>query len=393
MITLSSDQQIVLDGLLDWYDNQLNKQYITFGGYAGTGKTTLISFFRSELYKSEKDLKVAFCSFTGKATQVLKRKLHEHKAFYKGDFIGTIHSLTYQAITNVSGAIVGWKLREQEKVEYDLIIVDEASMVDEKIWLDLLSFRIPVVAVGDHGQLPPINGSFNLMKTPTLRLEQIHRQAINNPIIRLSILAREKGLIPFGRFGTAVEKLAIEEAGSDIEDAFLSYNNDTLFLCGYNSSRVKINNAIRAALGYETTFPESGDRVICLRNNREKGIFNGMQGTIEKLEKLDATKYKAQILMDGDVYGYYEGNISTEQFGSTTTLNNINGAVRTKNLDLFDFGYALTVHKAQGSQSLKVVLFEERFKQQDEEMWRRWLYTAVTRAEEQLTIFGSQNVN
>ena len=57
--------------------------------------------------------------------------------------------------------------------------------------------------------------------------------------------------------------------------------------------------------------------------------------------------------------------------------------------DLFDFGYALTVHKAQGSQAKRVILFEERFSQMTDDEWRRWLYTAVTRAEEELFIFSS----
>jgi exodeoxyribonuclease-5 len=57
-------------------------------------------------------------------------------------------------------------------------------------------------------------------------------------------------------------------------------------------------------------------------------------------------------------------------------------------IDLFDFGYALTVHKAQGSQAQKVVLFEERFSKMDDETWCRWLYTGVTRAGEELYIIG-----
>jgi ATP-dependent exoDNAse (exonuclease V) alpha subunit len=57
--------------------------------------------------------------------------------------------------------------------------------------------------------------------------------------------------------------------------------------------------------------------------------------------------------------------------------------------DLFDFGYALTVHKAQGSSADTVLLFEERNQHMSDDDWRRWLYTAVTRAERQLYIIGS----
>lgn len=389
MIELSPDQDSALKAILNWYKDTSKKQFITLGGYAGTGKTTLISFLRQELAKKNKELKVGFCSYTGKATQVLKRKLWEHHAVYKSDTLGTIHSLIYKAIEDGRGVILGWDLRENEEVEYDLLVVDEASMLDQTIWNDLLSYKIPIIAVGDHGQLPPINGTFNLMEKPELKLEQIHRQAQQNPIIKLSILAREKGVIPEGNYGDCVEKVSFVDGSYLTQDIFENYNQDTLLLCGYNSTRMKINSAVRNALGFEIPEPCPGDRVICLRNNRKKQIFNGMLGTLLEIRKKDKATYQVKIAMDGvAVDKPYEGEISVEQFSSPKTLNNIRGIVRTQKMDLFDFGYALTVHKAQGSQAKKIVLFEERFKAQDEAMWRRWLYTGVTRAEEELLIIG-----
>jgi exodeoxyribonuclease V len=380
MLQLSQDQENALKTLKEWHKDVGKKQFITLGGYAGTGKTTLLSFLRQDLDTQNDKMSVAFCSFTGKATQVLKQKLIEHSTVFKKDFIGTIHSLIYKTIEDSRGAVIGWELRDRAEVVYDLIIVDEASMIDATIWSDLLSFGIPVIAVGDHGQLPPIMGSFNLMEQPQLRLEKIHRQAQDNPIIQLSILARERGHIPVGTYTNAVEKLDMAESGYMI----------TLILCGYNNTRVRINMQVRSTLGFEEAGPSSNDRVICLRNNREKAIFNGMLGTLLEIKKKGTDKYKVAVKMDGAAENdIYEGIISAEQFGATQTLNNINGAVRTKDMDLFDFGYALTVHKAQGSQAKKVVIFEERFKSQDDDMWKRWLYTAVTRAEEELMIFGT----
>lgn len=367
--------------------NPSRKPYITLGGYAGTGKTTLISILREELNRINPKAKVAFCSYTGKAVQVMKRKLMEQKVSIKGDFLGTIHSLIYRTIEDSSGRVLGWALKDKFELNYDLMIVDEASMVDEKIWADLMSFRIPIIAVGDHGQLPPVSGEFNLMQKPHLRLTEIHRQARENPIIELSILARQNGEIPHGSYGGAVEKVSYAESGSMVEDIFSNYNPDTLILCGYNNSRVKINTAVRGYLGFENPEPCADDRVICLRNNREKAIFNGMLGTILDIKRLEGEKYQTTILMEG-MPNAYEGIISSEQFFSPKTLNNILGYKKTQGMDLFDFGYALTVHKAQGSQARKVVLFEERFKEMDDEMWKRWLYTAVTRAEEELLIFG-----
>lgn len=389
LIELSADQRKVQYVLMHWFKAQKKQQFITLGGYAGTGKSTLLSFFRRTLHKEKPGLQVAFCSYTGKATQVLRKKLYEHKAMFKDDDVRTIHSLIYKAITNERGQIIGWKRRAKGEVRFDLLIVDEASMVDAEIWEDLLSYGIPVVAVGDHGQLPPVSGSFNLMENPHLRLEKIHRQAEENSIIKLSVLAREQGTIMRGDYGNGVRKLTMEDAAPLLENIFMNFNGDYMILCGYNNSRVRLNSAVRGALGFETPLPSVNDRVICLRNNREKEIYNGMLGYIKEIKKMAGDMYRVAISMDSFDGGFlFEGLISSEQFNSPTTLNNIAGYSKTKDMDLFDFGYAITVHKAQGGQAKKVVLFEERFGRQDEEMWRRWLYTGITRAEEELLIVG-----
>lgn len=386
-LKLSSDQDKALKKLLEWVSDKNKSQYITLGGYAGTGKTTLISILRKELNKVNKKIKVAFCSYTGKATRVLKTKLSESDSICKQDLTGTIHSLIYSPIVNNKQEIIGWKKREE--LEMDLIIVDEASMVDEQIWKDLKSYQIPIIAIGDHGQLPPINGSFNLMEKPMLKLEQIHRQAENNPIIKLSILAREEGQIPSGNFGKGIKKILKNESDSayEIEEILNNYNKDTLILCGYNSTRIKLNQFIRNSLELNPFVPEPGDRVICLRNNHEAEIYNGMLGTIIAIEKQDNDWFETEIEMDGSLSTYF-GKISVHQFNNPESLNFTKQRKRIMEGDLFDFGYALTVHKAQGSQSKRVVLFEERFSRMDAEMWRRWLYTAVTRAEKELFIIG-----
>lgn len=382
----SFDQKRALENLFIWYKEK-NRQFITLGGYAGTGKTTLVSYLRKELYKLNKNLKVSFCAYTGKAARVLRSKLFEARALSSEDFVGTIHSLIYSPITNDKDEIIGWELKKE--IDSDLIIIDEASMVDQSIWKDLLSFGLPIIAVGDHGQLPPINGKFNLMEKPELILEEIHRQAKENPIIRLSILAREAGSIPFGSFGRKVAKINSQEIESkeQIEEVLRTYRPDTLILCGYNSTRVKLNSFIRSFQGFNEETPQKGERVICLRNNHAKEIFNGMLGKIVNVEKRDEDWYESEISMDGEEKTY-KGKILISQFNRKEPLNFTKERYKTKEGDLFDFGYALTVHKAQGSQASKVVVFEERFSKMDEEEWRRWLYTAVTRAEEELLIIG-----
>jgi len=386
MINLSADQKKALNDILDWYKKDKGAMpYLTLGGYAGTGKTTLIAVLRKKL--ADKKFKVAFVSYTGKAARVLRNKLLEEKSIKPQDSVGTIHSLIYSPIINSNNEITGWKLKEQ--IDKNLIIIDEASMVDQEIWRHLLSYKVPIIAVGDHGQLPPIKGKFNLMAKPDLLLEKIHRQAKNNPIIALSIQARTKGFIKIDTYADYVKKYAMRNIDSQevLGSLLASYNCETLVLCGYNNTRLKLNNFIRQALGFESPEPSINDRVICLRNNHTKEIFNGMLGTIIDIKKKDKNWYSAEISMDDEEINY-KGLISVKQFNSNAALNFTSKRSRIMKGDLFDFGYALTVHKAQGSQARKVILLEQRFKQMTDEQWKRWLYTAVTRAEEELYVFG-----
>ena len=385
-IELSENQKSILKSVLEWYKKS-EKPYITLGGYAGTGKTTLMGYLSNILRDNEKKLKIAFCSYTGKASRVLQRKLKDTDSIYKYDYTGTIHRLIYRPEIDNNGEIVTWNRLPEEEFLYDLIIVDEASMVTSDIWNDLLSYNKPILAVGDHGQLPPIEGNFNLMENPNFKLEEIYRQEINNPIIKVSQLARKYGHIPIEQFSKTVKKLDKKDrdTGEFLENFFESFNNDTMILTGFNYSRVKLNKGIRQLLGFETPTPSMGDRVICLKNNYMENIFNGMMGTIINVdeESLDGYEYyDSEIELDDEDFVYY-GKISKGQFNEKSTVNDVPDGI-----DLFDFGYALTVHKAQGSQASRVVVFEERFSKMDDEMWRRWLYTAVTRAIDELYIVG-----
>jgi exodeoxyribonuclease-5 len=384
-LELSEKQQSALRDILGWYKKG-EKPYITLGGFAGTGKTTLMGYLSNILSDNTPKLKIAFCSFTGKASRVLQRKLRDTDSIFTFDYTGTIHRLIYRPILN-NGDVIGWERLPKDEFIYDLIIVDEASMVNREIWNDLLALNKPILAVGDHGQLPPIDGNFNLMENPELRLEDIYRQEINNPIIKVSEIARKYGEIPIEVFSNTVKKIDKKnrDTGEFLESMFESYDTDTMVLTGYNRSRVKLNQGIRQLLGFETPTPSQGDRVICLKNNHRENIFNGMMGTVLDVTEgsVDGFKYyDAEIELDEEDYSYF-GKVAFEQFGQQSTLSTV-----PEGIDLFDFGYALTVHKAQGSQAKRVVLFEERFSRMDDETWRRWLYTAVTRAMEELYIVG-----
>lgn len=382
-IQLSKPQINILEKILDWLKSP-NSQYITLGGYAGTGKTTLVGYLRESIKKEFPKYKIAFCSYTGKATRVMRRKLKETSQLDNKDYLGTIHRLIYKPILDDDDNIVGWERIQVEDFKYDLIIVDESSMVTEDIWNDLLQYKKPILAIGDHGQLPPINSSFNLMSNPLFKLEEIYRQELQNPIIKLSEIARKYGSIPYGELSSTVKKVKREDSDTNdlLQNLFESFNNETLVLCGYNHTRVTLNKAIRS-LHFDTPNPQVGDRVICLKNNRIYDVFNGMTGTIlyiSKEGKGSNKYYDCEIALDYEDLPFF-GKISIEQFNSSEFKN-----TKIEDMNYFDFGYALTVHKAQGSQAKRVILFEERFSKMDDDTFRRWLYTGITRAEQELYI-------
>lgn len=418
MQSTTANQEQALRKLLAWQKAKIKPQYITLGGYAGTGKTTLIAKFRQELYQSSssakhgEQIKVAFCAYTGKAVRVLGQKLSATEAKIKGDFLGTIHSLIYEPVLNARQEITGWTQKEQ--LEFDLIIIDEASMVTQEIWRDLLTYEIPILAVGDHGQLPPINSNFNLMQKPDLVLSEIMRQESGNPIIDLSMQARKGETIAAGSYGQNVRVVNQgDEFGLELVNEFLANtNSESLILCGFNYTRRRLNKYVRAAKEFSDPRPQVGDRVICLQNYRAKGIYNGMIGQIKEIDyDLAPYQYFARVAFPEDDIEY-SGPISAAEFDAKLREGKIDlkeeeieftpsGVVLhdpnqerqkleevklNRKIAKFDFGYALTVHKAQGSQARKVLVFAERSRHMSDDMWQRWLYTAITRAEDQLIL-------
>jgi exodeoxyribonuclease-5 len=344
---------------------------------------------RQALRDNDPDARVAFCAFTGKAVRVLEQTLKKQHVARRKDNISTIHGLIYNTELDRDGHVTGW--RRKSELEFDLIIVDEASMVTAEIWNDLLSFEKPILAVGDHGQLPPVGENFNLMADPMIRLERVYRQAAGSPIVEVATLARTGGNIPAGRYGNDVIKYSRsdENIGIVMEELMEQWRPDWLVLSNFNHTRVKLNTSLRGRMGFEYPDPLAGDHVICLRNNTTAKLFNGMTGTIQDIRSADDDPDNAwwQAVIKLDDFEY-EGLVLREQFGAAKTINPVPPTPGGTRGDLFDFGYALTVHKAQGSSADTVLLFEERSKHMTDDDWRRWLYTAVTRAERQLIIIG-----
>ncbi|MBN1653912.1 MAG: AAA family ATPase [Deltaproteobacteria bacterium] len=400
---LSKDQTEVFQQVLSWVRRSKGK-VLKLGGYAGTGKTTLIALLANTLVKKRR---VAFCAFAGKAANVLRQKLRRSGVNLHGVYCGTIHGLIYHPLVDdKTGKVTDWILRPE--LEQDLLVIDEASMVGYELWKDLLSYEVPILAVGDHGQLPPVSRTegkerqIYLMEKPDLLLERIHRQAEANPIIRLATHVRKGAELL--DFETLDNRIRFVNASAE-DFASLHYlfypghgHLDSAVLCFTNSTRVNLNLAIRRQAEFAETPLCSGETVICLRNNRfgKMSIFNGMRGRVEKVHPVGEHHFDTVIDFVDDGLRL-EGRLSRHQFGRSYTFDSLSHfseqtGFRTWSWEqvglLFDYGYALTVHKAQGSQFAEVIMVAEDsyYLGSDPEYRKRWLYTAITRAVERITI-------
>ena len=318
-------------------------------GFAGTGKTTCVS----ELL--DKFPKTAVCAPTGKAAGRL-RELGCPGAT-------TIHGLIYNC-EKQNGKMVWRKQRCLPNV--NTIVVDEGSMVNHQLHADLCSFGLPVLYVGDHGQLEPIGDNPNLMQRPDVKLEKIHRQAENNPIIRLARAFREGRPVPYWRDEQG--RCAIVPA-REFPKHIMS---GAQIIVGTNKTRHAINAQIRAQHGY-TSALSPGDRIICLENNREFGMFNGQQAVVRSVSGRGEVLDLALDLGDGEELHCLARR---SQFGK----NKIEESHRSKAL-LLDYAYAVTAHKMQGSEADSVLVLEEICSAWDA---RRWRYTCASRAREKL---------
>lgn len=379
---LSTDQEAAFNAILKW-SKDYNRPYFVLGGYAGTGKTTILSKIRDAIDVK----KVWFCCFTGKATLRLKETFSNFKPL---DECTTIHKMLYRPVTDSTGKIIDWEINKgfSNRTKPNLIVVDEASMIPNKIFNDLLDLDIPIIFVGDHFQLPPVGDSFNVMEQTDVALETVHRQALDSAIIRISIDIREGKPIGFQKFDEGVEKVRSVNELKDRVDICEDLGNQFI-LTDTNKRRVYLNKIMRIKLNFNEP-PVVGDRVVCLKNSWQNNppIMNGMLGCIKSiLLKSDEDYYEANIQLDGEETPYH-GLISSHQFNAER-IYKPDHITNWRDLgDCFDYGYALSVHKAQGSEAKRVFLFGDGrcFRENQQ----RWLYTAVTRASKELYICGDK---
>ena len=338
--------------------------FYSIGGYAGTGKTTLIKSLVD--WCTTQGIRVGVCAFTGKAASVLESK---------GIPAQTIHRTIYQYNKWLEQFIP----IDKYDFQYDCLIIDEASMVSKSLWNDLRNYDCKIIAVGDPAQLEPIGQDINLVSDPDITLTEIHRQAQGNPIIDLSMQVRknidlaDEGLV--NRYEEAAELIITSGYGDDLVEL-----GADVILCGRNDDRIAFNQKIRDLEGFSSQGNLlEGERIIFLQNDYCLGVYNGLSGTITNIIRRFDQTIKVRVICD-------DGKplvvpVTTRFLGQTDldwkTLRHYRGKA-----GIIDYGYALTVHKSQGSEWDRVAVFRTLGP------WSqtRWDYTAVTRAAKELFV-------
>ena len=435
--TPSAAQAAAIAEVRDWFENRTDHQQVfRLFGYAGSGKSTVLKFAIDDLglspHRSAKDGTcvpgVVTATFTGKAALVLNRK---------GTPARTIHSLIYSVIESTEEEVAAAALKVQEAetatrrltgfdrtaaeagieamrqalsamkhprfalnpqsdaADAKLIVLDEVSMVGEEMARDLMSFGKPILVLGDPGQLPPIKGEGAFTRdAPDVMLTEIHRQAAESAIIRLATMARMGEPIGFGTYDSFVAKL---RKGDITPDQALRGGQ---LICGLNATRLQLNNSMRAAAGFGGTFLPSGaaEKIICLKNQNDLGLINGMFLTLESIVDEGSLHFSA-IVHDEDgrrvgpldrdgrpgrlrVYkGHFEDHVAIDPKRHDRDWKD------KRLLTEATFGWAITAHKAQGSQWENVIVWDDGMGRTDLDR-RRWLYTAITRAERGLVLLA-----
>lgn len=410
MTTWSPEQDRALCAVRDWLlAGSSSPQIFRLFGYAGTGKTTLARHLAQDAGH------VLFGAYTGKAAHVLGLKGCPNPS--------TIHSMIYHtkergraALMEVEAQLAQLMIElrgqgaTQEQVEShrrvrdlrelmeshrrqlsqpafslnpesvvraaDLVVIDECSMVDGRMGEDLTSFGTKVLVLGDPAQLPPVMGGgfFTEGHEPDFMLEEIHRQAADSPIIRLATRVR-KGEI--AQVGGEEGCMVIDSEDLTTE---LALQADQL-LVGRNKTRHSYNRRMRVLLGHDRPdAPVPGDKLVCLRNNHDKGLLNGAVWYAQDVGAVTEDRVYMEVVPE-------EGGWPLQVEAHAAPFQGAGEQMAwwdRKSAEEFDYGYAMTVHKAQGSQWNNVLLFDESWVFRADR--HRWLYTGITRAAEQLTV-------
>lgn len=388
---LTNKQEEGLKIILDRHKR--NEKYTVVAGYAGTGKSTLVKFAIEAL--NVESSKVAYATYTGKAAEVLRKKGNPGAC--------TLHKLLYDHFPMPGG---GFYRKPKTELDVTIVVVDEVSMVPKPMVDLLFKHKIYVIFLGDPFQLPQIDKDTenHLLDKPHIFLDEIMRQAAESEIIQLTMKIRNGESLDLFK-GNEVQIFKKNEFNTGM----MTWADQ--IIVATNATRQSINQQMRKILGY-SGLPQHGERMICLRNywgdcnDAGDALVNGTTGIIEnpfesfrripsyiKNDRRDLPTIVGNFIPDGGIEFHSiemdkEMIMTGEKCVDWRVAYQL-GKLKPKIGDIvpkeFAFAYAITCHKAQGSEWEKVLVVEEGFPFAKEEH-ARWLYTACTRASEKLVL-------
>lgn len=389
-IVLNDQQDECVKKAVKWFHNISSKQTFEISGPAGSGKTTIVRTIIQELGINIED--VLFVAYVGKAALQLTRSGVNgrtiHSTFYNIEFV-PVKGDNGEILIKNGRLITRPEFVKKERIPSNikLIVIDEAPMVNESFGIDIESFGVPIICLGDLQQLPPVIGGSKYLIRPDYVLTKIMRQAEGNPIIYLSQLASRGEPIPYGKYGDKCYVIPKDK----INDNMLL--NADMIITPTNRSRIQYNRYIREELRRITSeLPVEGEKLICRKNNRNRiigdGVYlvNGMIGYVTNVEK---GSYNGKTLDISFVPDFNENiHFNNVRIDYKTLMNSI----QTDNekyskgfsmFDMFEFGDVITVHLSQGSQAENVLFISEPFGC-DRSLQSKLEYTGITRAREGL---------
>ena len=395
-------QQKAIDLADKWFrSNEKTKRPFILTGWAGTGKSFTISRIVEKLGIHSDEVK--FVSFTGMAASVLSKN---------GNPATTIHKLIYNPMPLKNGG-VKFELKEDLGAGIKLIIVDEFSTVGNKLMEDLEEFNIPIMLVGDPGQLPPVKSKENkYINKSDIVLTEVMRQALDNPIIYIATQIRKGERVEFGNYDDKVMVLSKD----DLDLEHIAWADQ--ILANRNATVDQFNNLVRDEIyQLDTPFPHVGEKLLCLKNDWSKFIkagdndqylVNGLLGIVEDIgdyqSSVDAfdidfrplflnTDNKFETILTDGIYfseGIKDDNPLfldkelKDKYKKTLIRRKSLEDTEFKKVNKFTYGYAITVYKSQGSQFENVLYYRDTT---SPKLQKRSDYVAVTRAEESLLYF------
>ena len=384
---LNEQQAQAIEALRKWWYNG-NKQVFQISGAAGTGKTTLIRYLINEI-KLEHD-EVLFTAFVGKATLAMTRNglnaktLHSAICYCKDE---PVLDENGNVVTEYNRRVTKRVFTRRRKIDprIRLIVVDEGSMVPAKMADWLLKFKVPIIVLGDLNQLPPVIGDSFFLKEPDVVLTQIMRQSSESPIPYFAQNVLQNGtkcLSPGLQIGNKIIVLS----KADITPELLK--DYDVIICGTNKTRNNLNTYIRERIyGRTQDYPVIGDKLICRENDwtfsvDDVYLINGLIGYVTDIDLESISDYTMKIDFKPEFMDNEFKNVTLDRIYMGLSPND--KRFYRSNYHKFEYGYAITCHLSQGSQYNRVLVFNESFGTAEER--RKWLYTAVTRAIDKVTI-------